>query len=112
MTTCLFCRIINRELPSQILYEDDTLIAIHDKFPKAPTHVLVMPKKHIPDLWDITPEDAGLMATLLAKLPVLAMALGLTQGFRTIVNTGKDSGQEIFHLHFHILGGKPSLPGF
>ena len=111
MQDCLFCKIIRKEISSDIVYEDEHLLVFRDKFPKAPTHLLVTPKKHIINLWDLDNDDEALMGRLMSQLPVIAKKAGLS-GFRTIINTGKESGQEIFHLHIHVLGGSTKLPGF
>lgn len=110
MTDCIFCNIVERSLPADIVYEDDQLLAFHDIDPKAQTHVLVIPKKHIVNLDDLTPEHDALMAHTMRTIPNIAKQLGL-DGYRTITNTGASGGQMVFHMHFHILGG-PSLPGF
>lgn len=104
MQDCLFCKIIQKQLPCNMVYEDEHLVVFHDKFPKAPTHLLVVPKKHIINLWDLNTEDTPLMGYFMSSLPIIAKKASLP-GFRTIINTGKESGQEIFHLHAHILGG-------
>lgn len=110
MSDCVFCNIVSGQLPAQKVYEDDQLLAFPSIDPKAETHLLVIPKRHIENLNSLTAEDAGLMAHLLLTLPEIATANGLP-GFRTITNTGKEGGQEVFHMHFHILGGQ-TLPGF
>ncbi|GGY51206.1 histidine triad nucleotide-binding protein [Bacterioplanes sanyensis] len=110
MSDCLFCKIVAGEIPARITYEDELLLAFHDIAPKADTHLLVIPKQHIENLNDLSADDAELMSHLMLKLPVIARQQQLN-GFRTIANTGKDSGQEVFHMHFHILGGE-QLPGF
>ena len=113
MSDCLFCKIVRGEIPCDKVYEDSNCIVFRDKFPKAPVHVLVVPKKHIVSLRGLTPEDSVLMGDLVCLLPKIANDLGLVTGFRTIVNTDKGGGQEVFHLHFHIIGGtKGTLPGF
>ncbi|MCF6808144.1 histidine triad nucleotide-binding protein [Thiotrichales bacterium 19S9-12] len=110
MTDCIFCKIINNELPCDKIYEDEDFIAFHDLYPKADTHVLVIPKKHIESLKYTQDEDEALLGKITLLLPKLAEMLNLTDGFRTIINTGKGGGQEVFHLHYHILGGR-QLPG-
>ncbi len=106
MTDCLFCKIIKKEIPSNFVYEDDDMIAFNDIRPKAPTHILLIPKKHVEKLSDLN--DAQLGAKLLLNISKIAEAAGIKEdGFRVVVNNGKDSGQEVYHLHFHILGGKP-----
>jgi len=110
-SNCLFCKIINQEIKASIIYEDEDVLAFKDIHPKAPVHVLVIPKKHIQSLATLTPEDAELMGNLSLKLQEIAVSQGLKNGFRTIINTGQGGGQEINHLHYHLLGGG-SLPGF
>lgn len=110
MTDCIFCKIVNGELPCNKVYEDKDFIAFHDLYPKADTHVLVIPKKHIHSLKEAHSEDEALIGQLTLLLPKLAEMLNLHKGFRTVVNTGKGGGQEVFHLHYHILGGD-HLPG-
>jgi len=110
MSDCVFCNIVAGKLPAQKVYEDDQLLAFPSIDPKAETHLLVIPKQHIENLNALTAEHAELMAHLMLTLPDIAAANGLT-GYRIITNTGKESGQEVFHMHFHILGGA-TLPGF
>jgi histidine triad (HIT) family protein len=102
---CLFCKIADKALPATIVYEDDRILAFHDIHPKAPVHLLLIPKKHIKSLLELESSDANLMSHLLLTLPMLAKKQGLGEGFQTIVYTGKKGGQEIDHLHFHLLGG-------
>ncbi|MDX1824310.1 MAG: histidine triad nucleotide-binding protein [Thiohalomonadales bacterium] len=111
MNDCLFCKIVAGEIPSETVYEDEQVVVFRDINPKAEIHLLVIPRQHIASLDDLTPEQDALMAHMLRVLPQLAKAQGLDNGFRTIINTGKDGGQIIFHLHMHLLGGK-DLPGF
>ena len=108
MDSCVFCRIVAGELPASVVYEDDAIMAFKDLHPEAPVHVLVIPKKHIASLVHLEAEDAGLMGHLMLKLPELATAQGLGQGFKTRINTGFAGGQEVAHLHVH-LTGRPSL---
>ena len=108
MDSCVFCRIVAGELPASVVYEDDAIMAFKDLHPEAPVHVLVIPKKHIASLAHLKAEDAGLMGHLMLKLPDLATAQGLGQGFKTRINTGRVGGQEVAHLHVH-LTGRPSL---
>lgn len=116
---CLFCKIVAGQIPANIAYEDEQLLAFHDIAPKADTHLLVIPKRHIENLNDLTDRsddnpdtssDAELMSHLMLTIPTIASQQGL-KGFRTITNTGVEGGQEVFHMHFHILGGT-TLPGF
>ncbi len=108
MDSCVFCRIVAGELPTSVVYEDDAIMAFKDQHPEAPVHVLVIPKKHIASLAHLEAEDAGLMGHLMLKLPELAKAQGMGQGFKTRINTGLAGGQEVAHLHVH-LTGRPSL---
>ena len=103
MSDCIFCKIINKEIPSNFVYEDDAVIAIKDLNPQAETHVLVIPKTHVASLAEL--EDEELMVKLLQGVKATAKALGLTD-YRTIMNTGAGAGQTVFHLHVHILSGK------
>jgi histidine triad (HIT) family protein len=111
MDDCLFCKIIANEIPSSKVYEDDNIFVFKDIYPKAEVHILVVPKIHIQSLDQLTNEHQSLISKILLKLPELARDQGLKDGFRTIINTGPGGGQEVGHLHLHILGGK-NLPGF
>jgi len=111
MSDCLFCKIIAGDIPSSKVYEDDQIFVFKDINPKAAVHLLVIPKIHLDSLDDLKIEHQSLIAHMMLKLPELARSQGLDNGFRTIINTGPDGGQEVGHLHIHILGGK-GLPGF
>lgn len=111
MSDCLFCKILAEEIPSTKVFEDDKIFVFKDIYPKADVHLLVIPKIHISRLDDATPEHADLLSHMLLSLSDLAKSQGLDTGFRTIINTGPGGGQEVDHLHMHILGGK-RLPGF
>jgi histidine triad (HIT) family protein len=102
----IFKRIIDKEVPADILYEDDRCVAFRDVSPKAPTHVLVIPKKEIPSLEVLEDEDAELVGHLLIVVRNLARQLKLEGGFRVVANCGADAGQSVDHLHFHLLGGR------
>lgn len=102
----IFTKIIEREIPADIVYEDDLCLAFHDVSPQAPTHVLLIPKKPIVSLDDFSGDDADLAGHLLTMVPKVAAKLGLEQGYRTVINTGEHGGQSVFHLHIHILGGR------
>ncbi|MBL8812601.1 MAG: histidine triad nucleotide-binding protein [Planctomycetaceae bacterium] len=102
----IFQKIINKEIPANIVYEDDLCLAFRDVNPQAPVHVLLIPKKPVNSLNELTPEDAALCGHLMLKVPQLAATLGLDGGYRTVVNTGVHGGQSVFHLHIHILGGR------
>lgn len=111
MSDCLFCKIIAGDIPSAKVYEDEQIFVFKDINPKAAVHLLVIPKVHIESLDSLTAEHQALIAHIMLKLPELAQSQGLADGFRTIINTGPGGGQEVGHLHMHILGGK-GMPGF
>lgn len=111
MSDCIFCRIVAGDIPAARVFEDEQVIVFRDINPKAEVHLLMVPRQHVASLNELTPAHDGLMAHMMRLLPQLAQQQGLTQGFRTIINTGKGGGQEVFHLHVHLLGGK-NLPGF
>ncbi len=107
MEDCVFCKIIKGEIPSEKVYEDDKVIAFKDIQPAAPIHVLVIPKKHIEKLIDVTEEDRHLISHIYQVINKIAKDMKIEDdGFRVIVNCGKDAGQEVMHLHFHLLAGK------
>jgi histidine triad (HIT) family protein len=104
---CLFCRIIAGEIPSRKVYEDDVAFAFHDVNPQAPTHVLIVPKKHIASLNEATPDDQALLGRLTLLASKLADQLGVVDGgYRTVINTGAGAGQSVWHIHIHLLGGR------
>ena len=106
--TCLFCRIVAGEIPSTRVAEDDLAIAFRDIAPRAPTHVLVVPREHIPSVADLTDADAGISGHLLAMAAEVARAEGIADGgYRVISNVGEWGGQTVDHLHFHVMGGRP-----
>jgi histidine triad (HIT) family protein len=102
----IFSKIIRREIPADIVYEDDLAIAFRDVHAQAPVHILVIPKKPIAKLADAEPADQALLGHLLLAVGRIAAQEGLTQGYRTVINTGNDGGQTVYHLHIHILGGR------
>lgn len=104
MTDCLFCKIVNNEIPSTKVYEDEDVLVFKDIYPSAPVHLLMVPKKHISSLFELGPEDGELMGKMMLKVPEVAKANGLEKGFKTQINTGKAGGQEVFHIHIHIMG--------
>ena len=106
MSDCLFCRIVAGEIPSRKVYEDETVDAFEDISPTAPTHILVIPKKHIARLADVSRDDEALVGTVAARAAAIARDRGLTD-FRLVANNGEGAGQSVFHLHFHLLGGRP-----
>jgi len=105
MSDCIFCRIARGEIPSRKVYEDDELFAFHDIHPAAPVHFMLVPKLHVASLMEADSSHAALLGKMLLLAPRLAREQGLDNGFRTVINTGKDGGQEVFHLHIHIIGG-------
>ncbi len=109
MSDCIFCKIIAGDIPCKKIYEDDELFAFHDIHPMAPVHFMVVPKQHIASLADANAGHAPVLGKLLAKLGELAKSQGLTDGFRTIINTGRVGRQEVYHLHVHIVGGPDQL---
>ena len=110
--SCIFCRIVAGEIPSKKVLEDDELIVFHDIAPWAPVHVLIIPKTHIATLYEIDDSHAPLLGRMLALSPKLMRDLGVTNGFRTLINTGRDGLQEVQHVHMHVMGGpRPWLKG-
>ena len=106
---CIFCRIVRGEIPSRKVHEDELVVAFHDIQPVAPVHVLVVPKAHIATLYDAAPEHEAALGRLLALAPTIARDLGATDGFRTIVNTGRVGRQDVQHVHLHVIGGPDPL---
>lgn len=105
---CLFCKIANQEIPSKKAYEDDSVYAFHDINPAAPTHILLIPRKHIATLDDLEPEDEPLMGSLFTIASKLAVESGnAAKGYRTVFNCGAGGGQTVFHVHLHLLAGRP-----
>lgn len=102
---CIFCKIVRGEIPSRKVYEDDEMYAFHDIHPAAPVHFMLIPKLHIASLLDADDSHAALLGKMMTMAPKLAKEQGLDNGFRTVINTGKGGGQEVFHLHIHIIGG-------
>ena len=105
MSECIFCKIVAGEIPCKKVYEDEFILAFHDISPSADTHVLVIPKQHIASLADLDESHEKIMSKFTLSIPKVAKKLGL-KGFKTLINTGKEGGQEVFHIHAHILGGK------
>jgi histidine triad (HIT) family protein len=103
----IFQKIIDRKIPAEIVYEDEHCLAFRDIHPQAPTHVLIIPRKPIPSLADATDDDRVLLGTLLLVASRLAQTLKLADGYRTVINCGRDGGQTVDHLHVHLLGGRP-----
>jgi histidine triad (HIT) family protein len=103
---CLFCTIIAGEIPSDRVYEDDAVIAFRDINPQAPTHVLVIPRRHVEDVQHLTAADGELLTRLFGAVRELATSAGLEGGYRVVTNVGPDAGQTVHHLHLHLLGGR------
>ena len=109
---CIFCKIIAGQIPCKKVYEDEQVLVFHDIHPWAPVHVLIIPKQHIPAMTEVTLEHAPLLGHMHALVPQLMRELGVTNGYRTVINTGPDGGQEVYHLHLHAMGGpRPWLKG-
>jgi histidine triad (HIT) family protein len=108
MDDCIFCKIARGEIPSDTVYEDEEIMAFKDLAPQAPAHVLIVPKKHLSSLDDVTESggDKELLGHLISKVHLIAAQLGLANGYRLVVNTGEDGMQTVQHLHFHLLGGR------
>lgn len=104
--SCVFCRIVAGEAEARKVYETDTVLAFHDRNPQAPTHILIIPKKHIARVADIEAGDAGLMGELMVAARTIADGQGVADGFRLVVNNGARAGQSVFHIHLHLLAGR------
>ncbi|MSQ55604.1 MAG: histidine triad nucleotide-binding protein [Betaproteobacteria bacterium] len=109
MQDCLFCRIVRGEIPARRLYEDDEVLVFPDIQPQAPVHLLVIPKAHLANLYDVGRDDERVLGRMLSVAGKLAREHGATDGFRTIINTGRVGHQEVYHLHMHVLGGPEPL---
>lgn len=103
---CLFCKIINGEIPSKKVYEDEKIYAFLDIAPEAPTHFLVIPKEHIASADDVNSENSAVIAHIFAKIPKICTDLGIENGYRIVNNCGEDGGQTVHHMHFHVLAGR------
>jgi histidine triad (HIT) family protein len=107
MADCLFCKIITREIPASIVYEDDRVLAFNDVNPQASTHVLVVPKRHIASLNDLSADDDQIVGEIVRRAAAIAKERGISgAGFRTVFNTNRDAGQTVFHVHLHLIGGR------
>ncbi len=105
---CLFCKIVAGEIPVEFVYESDTVVAFRDINPQAPTHVLVIPRKHIATINDIAPEDEAVIGHMYTAAKEIAMAEGIAEdGYRAVMNCNEGAGQSVFHIHLHVLGGRP-----
>jgi histidine triad (HIT) family protein len=109
---CLFCKIVAGQIPSKKAYEDEDILAFHDIHPWAPVHILIIPKRHITSMVDVSMDDQALLGKMMAISPKLMADLGVTNGYRHVINTGRDGLQEVMHLHLHVMGGpRPWLKG-
>ena len=107
MSDCIFCKIIRKEIPARIVYEDEDILAFDDIRPQAPVHTLIIPKTHLSSLKQAELDQAGLLGKILIRAREIAGLKGIdSSGYRVVVNTGPDSGQEVYHIHFHLLGGR------
>lgn len=109
---CIFCKIVAGEIPSRKAYEDDDIFVFHDIHPAAPVHFLMVPKRHLASLSDATAEHERVLGKMMVLAPKLALEQGAMNGFRSVINTGPDGAQEVYHLHMHVMGGpRPWLKG-
>ena len=107
MTDCLFCKIVAGEIPAALVHQDESLVAFKDINPQAPLHVLIIPRRHIASLNDLTPDDDALLGSMLRCAATLAQEHGYDQrGYRTVFNTNREAGQTVFHIHLHLIGGR------
>ncbi len=107
MAQCLFCQIIDRDIQASVVYEDDRVVAFNDVNPQAPTHVLIVPRRHIASLNELTDDDNDLVGELVHRAAAIAKERGISaSGYRTVFNTNSDAGQSVFHIHLHLLGGR------
>ncbi len=107
MDDCIFCKIVAGSIPAKLVYEDDATVAFEDAHPKAPVHVLVVPRRHVPRLMDASPEDEGLLGHLLTVANRIAREKRIAEeGYRVVINVNRGAGQVVFHLHLHVMGGK------
>ncbi|WP_456436883.1 histidine triad nucleotide-binding protein [Desulfurobacterium sp.] len=108
---CIFCKIVNREIPAKIVYEDEKVMAFHDINPQAPVHILIIPKEHIPTVNDLEENHKELIGHIFLVARKIAKEMGFDEkGYRILVNCNRDGGQEIYHIHFHLFAGKPLGP--
>jgi len=107
MEDCIFCKIVNKDIPAELIFEDEQIVAFNDINPQAPIHILIIPKEHFASLNDIPEEKKELLSHILLKARQIAQNIGIEEnGYRIVLNTARDSGQEVFHIHFHLLGGR------
>jgi len=107
MAECLFCRIVKHQIPASIVYEDDRVLAFNDINPQGPTHILVVPRKHIATLNDLGPQDDGIVGEVVRRAAAIAAERGIAApGYRVVFNTNREAGQTVFHIHLHLIGGR------
>jgi histidine triad (HIT) family protein len=106
MADCIFCQIGSGQIPGEVVYQDEAVMAFKDIHPKAPVHVLIIPKKHIPSTADMTKEDLPVVAHMLEAANIVAQKAGIPGAYKLVINTGASAGQVVMHLHIHLLGGK------
>ncbi len=107
MEDCIFCKIVNKDIPAELIFEDERILAFNDSNPQAPIHILIIPKEHFASLNDIPEEKKELLSHILLRARQIAQNIGIEEkGYRIVLNTARDSGQEVFHIHFHLLGGR------
>lgn len=106
MSDCIFCRIVQGETTARIVYQDDDVTAFHDLHPQAPTHILIVPNRHVVGVAQVEPEDETILGKLFTVARRLAEEAGITDGYRLVINNGSLAGQSVFHLHMHLLGGR------
>ena len=107
MEDCIFCKIVNKEIPAELIFEDEQIVAFNDINPQAPIHILIIPKEHIASLNDVPDEQKDVLSHILFRARQIARNLEIEEkGYRIVLNTGRDSGQEVFHIHFHLLSGR------
>ena len=109
MANCIFCKIVGKEIPANVVYEDEKILCFHDITPQAPVHTLLIPKKHIASIDDVLAEDQELMGHIMVKIKEIAQNLGLQNGYRVVNNCGEDGMQTVQHIHFHILGKRKMM---
>jgi len=107
MSECAFCRIAQGEAPARVVYQDEDVTAFHDRHPRAPTHILIVPNRHIVGVAQVEPEDVAVLGKLFVVARQVAEQEGIVNGYRLVVNNGRLAGQSVFHLHVHLLGGRP-----
>lgn len=107
MEDCLFCKIVKKEIPAKVIYENERILAFEDINPQAPLHILIIPKEHFASLNEVPEEKRNILPELLLQARQIAKERGISEkGYRIVLNTAKDAGQEVFHIHFHLLGGR------